>query len=87
MPYLVCDPMVEVTEFEVSMDGVPSASFPQDLGDGTVRLRHDVTGVDSGNHSVEVRAKYGAWGWSDPTPPFGFTKPSLSVPSGISLEE
>ena len=86
MPYLVCNPMNGVTEFEVSLDGVPKISQTQNLGDGTVRLYHDVTGVDVGDHIVEVRARYGTWGWSDPTAPFGFSKPAIDSPTGLSLE-
>lgn len=87
MPYLVCDPMPDtVIEFGVELDGVEDVSPAEDLGDGTVRLHYDVSGVASGNHTVKVRANYAEWGWGPQTTPFAFTKPVVGTPTGLKLE-
>ena len=89
MPYVVCDPIlttgIQPTKYVLTIDG--GASFevdPQTLGDGSKRLRYDVTAVTTGTHNMTVAAK-NLWGQSSTTP-FSFTKSVPTAPTNIGLE-
>ncbi|KKL08098.1 hypothetical protein LCGC14_2579280 [marine sediment metagenome] len=83
-PFLISDPQTSAEEYVVTIDGVESISSAQDLGDGTVRLYHDLAGVSDGLHNVEVKAR-NVWGSSTPVP-FSFEKILPGVPVNIGLE-
>lgn len=89
-PFLVCDPQPGpgqpggVENYIVILDGTPNDSIPEDLGDGTVRLHHDLAGIAVGDHNVEVKAE-NKWGESAPVP-FVFTKQLPPSPTGMGLE-
>jgi len=83
-PFLVCDPQVDVTEYIITGD--ISATTPAvDLGDGTVRMQYDLTGISEGPYNIEVKAK-NIWGESIPVP-FVFTKQLPDAPSNITISE
>ncbi len=84
-PFLVSDPTSEpVAEYVVTLDGVETISPAQDLGNGMVKLHHDMAGITDGPHTMEVKAR-NIWGDSLPAP-FAFTKTLPLVPVGIGLE-
>ena len=84
-PFLISDPQTGAEEYVVTIDGVESVSSAQALGDGTVRLHHDLSGVADGLHNVEVKARNM---WEDSSPvPFSFTRTPPGVPVGIGLEK
>ena len=84
-PFLISDPQTSAEEYVVTIDGVESISSAQDLGDGTVRLYHDLAGVSDGLHNVEVKARNM---WEDSlSVPFVFTRIPPGVPAGIGLEK
>ncbi|KKL80640.1 hypothetical protein LCGC14_2002770 [marine sediment metagenome] len=84
-PFLVSDPQTGAEEYVVTIDGVEDISPAQDLGNGTVRLYHDMAGVSDGLHNVEVKAR-NMWEDSLPTP-FAFTRTPPGAPAGIGLEK
>lgn len=95
-PWLVCDvypsSVTQPTEFEIFMDGstTPIISPAQAISGG-VRLRYDLQGVTTGNHSVTVKAVRvdAAWGrlTSASSVPFVFTRPGVpGTLTGIGLE-
>jgi len=95
MAYLVCDSystsIEQPTSFEVTLDAQsPVISPAQTLGDNSVRLHYDVSGVSTGDHQAVVRAyKYDEIDgdiWSEYSTPFLFRRSgSLGAPSGISI--
>lgn len=85
-PYLVCDSQVNVTKYEIDLDGTVYSPVPEDLGDDMVRVKFDLEGIVVGSHDLQVRAG-NMWGWSDWTPPFSFAKELPLLPTGLSLEE
>ncbi|MCK4718739.1 MAG: hypothetical protein KAT70_08730, partial [Thermoplasmata archaeon] len=80
-PYLVCDPMENVTHFIVTIDGVEREVEAVDVGDGYVILKYDLTGVSNGTHDVTVKAK-NLWGQSVAVP-FVFTREGPDIPANI----
>ena len=85
-PFLVSDPTVEnVTKYEVEVNGVSyGESISQSLGDGTVRLYFDISGlvILSTNPTFRARASNGVtWSsWSAP-----YTYGSLSAPTNLLI--
>ena len=85
-PFLVCDPSSEeITEYVVIQDGTEHTSTPEDLGNGTVRLKYDLGGINVGEHHFEVAAR-NDWGTS-PYATFDCTKAIPGAPSGLRLLE
>jgi hypothetical protein len=86
--FLVTDPIDEeyCDYFEVIMDGVVQTVDAEHGGDGTVRLHHDITDIDMGNHSVVITA-FNAWGGGEPSDPFDFVKALPPKVSGIGLSQ
>ena len=82
-PYLVCDPQTNVAEYRVVVDGSGDIVTAHDLGDGTVMLRFDCTGLTEGAHNFEVYS-VNIWGESSPTP-FDCVKALPSSPGGVGL--
>lgn len=83
-PFLVCDATSEeITEYVVLQDGTEHISTPEDLGDGTVRLKYDVGGLSLGDHHFEVAAR-NEWGTS-PYATYDATKSIPGAPSGLKL--
>ena len=70
-PFLVCDPDPAVTEYLVNLNGQGWVSTP-------APLHYDLSDVNAGAHTIEVKAK-NEWGQSVSVP-FDFTKilPSVS---------
>jgi len=85
-PFLCCDPMTDVTKYEVQIDGIMADSEPQDLGDGTVRLHFDLQYLANGDHEVMVRAG-NLWGFGPWTSPFFFTKATPGDVLGVCLSQ
>ena len=85
-PFLVCDPTSEqITEYVVLQDGTEHISAPEDLGNGTVRLKYDLAGIAIGEHHFEVAAR-NDWGTSAYAT-FDCTKSIPGAPSGLRLQE
>lgn len=82
-PFLVCDPPAStecVTAYEVTLGGA-TVETP-------APLHYDLSGVQAGDHSVEVRAVcVSQWGRLTSYPaPFAFSRPgSPGVPTGIGI--
>ena len=74
-PFLICDPQVNITKYELEVNGTILGQYPAQ-GDGSVKI--DLVGYSSGTYRFKLRAM-GAdnwWGeWSDP---FDATKPAKS---------
>jgi len=88
MPFLICDPMPqdEADHFLVEIDGdLIQADAERDDDAGTVRLHHDVNGVDLGTHTARVAA-VNMWGDGEFSDPFDFTKALPGAVSGVGLE-
>lgn len=86
MPKLVSDAVAKgsVEKYVVILDGVSSESAPEVVDDATVRLGFDLSGVPSGDHSVQVLA-VNAWGESSPVD-FSFASEKPADPSGLRIE-
>lgn len=85
-PFLVCDPTSEqVTEYVVLQDGTEYISTPEDLGDGTVRLKYDLGGLTIGDHHFEVAAR-NDWGTSGYAT-YDCTKSIPGAPTGLQLKK
>ena len=92
-PYVVCDPYpasgVQPDGFAVSVDGGAVVESPAQAVTGGVRLYYDVSTVNSGTHTMRVKAyKLDAvWGRLESTEAvFTFSRPaSPSAPAGIGL--
>ena len=85
-PFLVCDPTSEeITEYVVLQDGTEHISVPEDLGDGTVRLKYDLEGLAVGAHHFEVAAR-NIWGTSAYAT-LDTTKAIPGAPTGLKVEE
>ena len=83
-PFLVCNPTSEqITEYVVLKDGTENISTPEDLGDGTVRLKYDLSGLSVGAHHFEVAAR-NEWGTSAYAT-FDCNKSIPGAPSGLRL--
>jgi hypothetical protein len=85
-PFLVCDPMAEVEEFEIVGLGKEPIITPAFVRqDGQKELRYDLQSLPPGSYTVKVRALVGLWG-SDYSDPLDFSKPALPKPSVGRLE-
>ena len=85
-PFLVCDPTSEeITEYVVLQDGTEYISTPEDLGDGTVRLKYDLGGLSIGDHHFEVAAR-NDWGTSGYAT-YDCTKSIPGAPTGLRLQK
>lgn len=87
MPKLVSDPVLAESapdKYVITMDGASVDSSPEVLGDGSVRLAHDLSGVTPGPHTGDVKAVNG-WGESLATP-FAFTSEPPASPSNVHIE-
>ena len=86
-PFLVCDPTTDqITEYVLVIDDRdPVTSVPEDLGDGTVRLKYDLEGLSIGQHHIEVRAR-NIWGQSDAAP-FDCIKSLPGQPAGLKISQ
>jgi len=84
-PYLVCDPVRFVTHYEVTLDGEVETVPAYDLGDGTVMLRFDLSGIEMGSHHVSVSAM-NVWGMSGPAT-LDFTKALPDAAVNVRIED
>ena len=92
-PFVVCDPYpaasLQPDGFAVSVDGGAVVESPAQAVTGGVRLYYDVSTVNSGTHTMRVKAyKLDAvWGRLESTEAvFTFSRPaSPSAPAGIGL--
>ena len=91
MPYIVCDPVFETeeiakpTKYVITIDGAASFEVdPQDMGNGSVRLHYDVSGLTMGKHNIAVASK-NLEGASSPVP-FMYLKAIPMAPTNIRLE-
>lgn len=86
---LVCDPVDEttVTHYHVILDTVDMGLSPAFyLGDGTVRLNYDLTGVAVGNHHVDVAAYNALWELYSSYVSLDFVKIGPDDPLNLRLE-
>ena len=95
--YLVCDPyptsVTQPTNFHIYMDGattpIESPAFKNP--DNSVQLKHDLSSVTVGQHTVQVSAVIeDVWGISETTrTPFTYTKRDVNIkpnaPTGLGL--
>ena len=82
-PFLVCDPQTNITEYIITGDiNITVPAF--DLGDGTVRLQYDLSGITEGTFNLQVKAK-NIWGESVAVP-FDFVKALPAAPVVIRIE-
>ena len=88
-PFLVCDPMTDATETQVTLDGNQGAWVPyleQQMEDGnTYCVLLDLAGLTNGSHTVTAKAR-NFWGESAPSNPFVFGKQDAPVPGGFGLK-
>jgi len=93
-PFVVSDPYAATATqpdgFVVSMDGGPVVEAPADpVTSSTVRFKFDVGAVESGSHTLRVKAykQDAVWGRLESTEAvFTFARPAApAVPGGLQL--
>ena len=83
--YLVCDPPPAnelVTSYQLTMNGQLVDVDPDTTG--VYGFKYDLTPLQNGPYTVTAIDR-NAWGDSDPSLPFVFTKSGPSIPTGMHI--
>ncbi len=90
--FLTADPVPDGTTsegtdyFEVELDGAVTRSDGESDGAGQIRLRHDLTALEFGDHTARAR-RVNSWGAGEWTAPLPFRASTPGALSGFGLSD
>lgn len=87
-PFLVCDPMPDAEQTQVTLDGTPQpwTDYQEADFDGTTYcVLMDLDSISTGGHTVTAKAR-NIWGETSDSDPLDFTKSAGGPPAGIGVK-